>query len=207
MLCLAASLHSLHALQPSVLHRDIRPENIFLDNHGRILCVDFGVARALTDSSIRSSYAGTEKYMAPEAGTRYARPAEVFSLAGVYAEILCIMLGYFPANSLDTEMANGAWKGRTARTKGLEWLSKEVTADTSLEPDLSLGPLLELIKTMLPIHPHERPKAGDVHDSLRAWRTDYVCCSAVLTNEHDDIVTPPSPEKGPSGSYARVYSS
>ncbi|RKO84492.1 hypothetical protein BDK51DRAFT_48987 [Blyttiomyces helicus] len=68
MLCLAATLHGLQARRA-------------------LLCVDFGTAKLCTDSSVRKSYPGTEKYMAPKVDNRYSRPADVFCLGGIFSEI------------------------------------------------------------------------------------------------------------------------
>lgn len=48
-----------------VVHCDIKPENIFVQDNGRVRLLDFGVARIVGDSA-RSGTAGTRAFMAPE---------------------------------------------------------------------------------------------------------------------------------------------
>lgn len=59
-----------HAHERGILHRDVKPENIII-SHGRVVLVDFGIARAILASAhenlTRSGTAlGTCTYMSPE---------------------------------------------------------------------------------------------------------------------------------------------
>jgi serine/threonine-protein kinase len=59
-----------HAHERGILHRDVKPENIII-SHGRVILVDFGIARAILVSAqenlTRSGMAlGTCTYMSPE---------------------------------------------------------------------------------------------------------------------------------------------
>jgi len=54
----------------SVIHRDIKPANIMLDTQSRVVVTDFGIAKALKDSTLTAtgSVIGTPFYMSPEQG-------------------------------------------------------------------------------------------------------------------------------------------
>lgn len=81
----------------SVIHRDIKPQNLLLDGNGRVRILDFGIARVLDDDAVRTLFTtvgaiwGTLEYMAPEllsgsapAGVRtdvYGVGATLFTLA------------------------------------------------------------------------------------------------------------------------------
>src|SRR5208337_3392769 len=60
------ALDSAHS--EGVIHRDLKPQNIMRDKNGRIVVMDFGLARSLGDSGMTQTGAivGTMEYMSPE---------------------------------------------------------------------------------------------------------------------------------------------
>jgi hypothetical protein len=65
-----AGLGYAHNDKPPVVHRDVKPENVFL--HGRrnseskVKLLDFGIARVLDTTGTSDEVAGTPRYIAPE---------------------------------------------------------------------------------------------------------------------------------------------
>ncbi|MBI3224419.1 MAG: serine/threonine protein kinase [Mycolicibacterium cosmeticum] len=63
---IASALHSAHAA--GLVHRDVKPSNILLAHNDFAYLIDFGIARATTDTALTAadSTVGTMAYMAPE---------------------------------------------------------------------------------------------------------------------------------------------
>jgi serine/threonine protein kinase len=88
----AEGLAALHGAE--LLHRDIKTENLLLDDGWRIKIADYGFAKKVADlkggRAQPGTIVGTETFMAPEVifGEAYGEHADVFSLGCVLAEVL-----------------------------------------------------------------------------------------------------------------------
>jgi len=59
------ALEYIHGL--GIIHRDLKPENILLDEDMHIKLTDFGTAKVITETNVRSSsFVGTAEYVSPE---------------------------------------------------------------------------------------------------------------------------------------------
>ncbi|MDY0142963.1 MAG: protein kinase [Bacteroidales bacterium] len=71
LLQIGEALQYLHSQEPPIIHQDIKPDNILIDNKGNYLLTDFGIStkirRTLTKSiGQKTASSGTTAYMAPE---------------------------------------------------------------------------------------------------------------------------------------------
>ena len=74
-----------------VIHRDLKPENVILRDDGRVVVVDFGLARSpITEHTSVAAIAGTPTYMSPEQlrGEPLDVRSDVFAIGLLTAELL-----------------------------------------------------------------------------------------------------------------------
>jgi len=79
-----------------VIHRDIKLQNLLLDEHGYCYVTDFNVAKRLKDGEQAESMSGTLYYMAPEvlSGKPYGKSADWWSLGVTLYELVTGVLPY-----------------------------------------------------------------------------------------------------------------
>ncbi|OBI40179.1 serine/threonine protein kinase [Mycobacterium kyorinense] len=109
---IAKALHAAHKV--GLLHRDVKPSNILLDDDDFAYLIDFGIARAAGELGLTTAgdVIGTFHYMAPErfsAGQLDARPvdarSDIYALTCVLYE--CLTAAHpFPGDSLEQQLTN-----------------------------------------------------------------------------------------------------
>ncbi len=86
-----------YANRQGILHRDVKPSNLLLDNHGNVWVADFGLAKTaeVDDLTHTGDILGTIRYMAPErfSGHCDAR-SDVYSLGLTLYELLALRPAY-----------------------------------------------------------------------------------------------------------------
>lgn len=85
---MALALKTCHYGEKKIIHRDIKPGNIFISGDGYVKLGDFGFARTITDE-LAKTIAGTHYYMSPELteGNPYDEKSDIWALGCVIYEL------------------------------------------------------------------------------------------------------------------------
>ena len=80
------------------MYRDVKPENILIDESGLLKLIDFGLAKRLKDKT--DTICGTPQYLAPEIlyQNGYGFSVDWWSMGILIYEML---VGFTPINDLD----------------------------------------------------------------------------------------------------------
>jgi len=138
-ICLALD----HVHRAGLVHRDVKPANVFLGDDGRTTLIDFGLACAAATTRENEVGVGTMEYAAPEqiCGGPVDRRADIYSLGCVLYELVT---GRLP------------FSGDSANEIAERQIKREPVAPTMLSAEVP-GQLDDLVMSMLAKSPAHRP--------------------------------------------------
>jgi hypothetical protein len=143
-----------HAHERGVIHRDIKPHNILLDENGHAKVSDFGIARALdaTHATRTGAYLGTALYSSPEQlrGKKATPKSDIYSLG---------------ATLYQAAVGEPPFTGDTPIEIASQHVSKTPVPPRERGADVS-GNLEALILGCLAKNPDDRPSAEEVRSRL-----------------------------------------
>ena len=110
-------LEAAHA--ENVIHRDLKPQNIMLDQQGKVLVMDFGLAHSVEEHGMTQTGAlmGTPDYMSPEQakGAKADSRSDLFSLGIIFYELLTGKLPFTSDSLLGTLVARTQQRAKPVR--------------------------------------------------------------------------------------------
>lgn len=190
-----------HAHQRGIVHRDVKPENIFWTAGGRIVLADFGIAKAFertaglggTVQFGATTLFGSPAYMAPEqlVGEAAGPASDLFSLGAVLFEALSGQQA-FDGDSVDA-VAQAVAQGARTPFRGDDPATRE---------------LLAMIDGLMSPQPSRRPTSADVAASrlrdvldslevsdprlcLRSFGTELTGATAPLDDDATELFSTP----------------
>ena len=142
-----------------ILHRDLKPQNVMREDAGRVVVMDFGLARTIEGDGMTQSGAlvGTMEYMSPEQalGKELDQRSDIFAVG---------LIGY--------EMLTGVmpFKAESAIASLLKRTRDKAAPVIQLD-DTIPGALSDIIGKCLEVDVEQRYKSvGEVLKDLEAWR-------------------------------------
>src|SRR5689334_10638311 len=97
-------LEAAHAA--GVVHRDLKPQNIMIENDGHVVVMDFGIAQSGSSRGVTQTgaFLGTPDYMSPEQAQTEDTDArsDIFSLGLIFFELLTGKLPFQGKTMLET---------------------------------------------------------------------------------------------------------
>lgn len=135
-----------HAHSKGIIHRDVKPSNILLDEAGHVFLGDFGLA-LLGDSRTQGQVFGSPLYIAPEQAISSASAGPKSDLYGVGVMLYEMLTGRLP------------FEGKDALQVAMQHMSEQPPSLRAVRPDLN--PALEAVVTQaLAKEPEKRFASG-----------------------------------------------
>jgi WD40 repeat protein/class 3 adenylate cyclase/tRNA A-37 threonylcarbamoyl transferase component Bud32 len=177
----AEALTHLHAVDPAVIHGDVKPGNLILTRGGRVKLVDFGMSSA---PNARRRRIGTPGFRAPElaASGRPSRASDIYALA---ATAFALLTGSVPAGVLPS------WEGIDPAQA--EQLEAAVRLGMATDPSRRPATPGELIERLRAGWAEALPTGvitfclSDIEDSTALWESDPAAMAEALVR-HDEVI-------------------
>ncbi len=143
-----------HAHANNLVHCDIKPHNILVTSEGWVKVADFGIARAISSSTMtyNGNVVGSVHYFSPEQakGTKITPKSDVYSLGVVLYEMLT---GRIPFN------------GETTVSVALKHLQEEPVAPRQI--DDTIPPIVEaIVLKAMSKNPEDRPDSVSLMEDI-----------------------------------------
>ncbi|KAE8794903.1 putative serine/threonine-protein kinase [Hordeum vulgare] len=189
----AAALAYLHAIEPSVVHRDVKTTNILLDADFHVKVADFGLSRLFPlDGATHVSTApqGTPGYVDPEYHQCYQLTdrSDVYSFGVVLAELISSKPAVDVTRDRDEINLAAMAVGRIQRSELEQLVDAELGYGFDEATTKAMTMVAELAFRCLQQNSEMRPPIREVLDGLRGIQE-----GGAREKKYDVVVVPRSP--------------
>jgi serine/threonine protein kinase/tetratricopeptide (TPR) repeat protein/TolB-like protein len=153
------ALEAAHA--EGVIHRDLKPQNVMRDPQGRVVVMDFGLARSLESDGMTQTGAlvGTLEYMSPEQalGSSLDQRSDLFAVGLIFYELLT---------------GKSPYKADTAIASLMKRTHERAIPASDVDPSVPVS-LSAIVSRCLEREPEDRYQtASQLLKELEAWSSD-----------------------------------
>ncbi len=144
----ADALTYLHSQNPPVIHRDIKPANLKLTPEGKVILVDFGIAKATAGDTTVGARGYSPGYAPPEqySNATTGPYSDQYSLA---ATLYALLTGGPPPESIDIMLGNDRLAPtRTFSTLIPPHVDAAIQKAMSVEPDKRFGSVAAFVHAL-----------------------------------------------------------
>ncbi|HEY7045094.1 MAG TPA: Stk1 family PASTA domain-containing Ser/Thr kinase [Nocardioidaceae bacterium] len=173
-----------------IIHRDIKPANVMLTPSGDVKVMDFGIARAIADSSATmtqtAAVVGTAQYLSPE----QARGEQVDARSDLYS-----------AGCLLFELLTGRppFVGDSPVSVAYQHVREDAVPPSAFDPELSPAIDAITLKALAKSVDQRYQSASEMRaDIMRALEGRSVLAPAVAMEETQQFLPPPPTDSTPT---------
>ena len=197
----------------NMIHRDIKPDNIFVDEEGNYKLGDLGVTKNLNATGYASTKTGTEPYAAPEVWrtdkyteNSYTYKADIYSFGIVLYQLLnnnyLPFMNDFTHNEIEKSIAL-RMRGETVPVpvNGGEGLKKIICKMCEYDPDNRYNDISTFLNELSTVEDRVYNDSSDITMTLD---NGVICDDMMATlNANDDVDDDQNSELNPSA-YSEV---
>ncbi|WP_102346984.1 Stk1 family PASTA domain-containing Ser/Thr kinase [Bacillus sp. Marseille-P3661] len=194
-----------HAHQNQIVHRDIKPHNILIDYNGNVKVTDFGIAMALSATSITqtNSVLGSVHYLSPEQarGGMANKKSDIYSLGVVMFELLTGRLPFSGESAISIALKHLQSETPSPRRwnpdipQSVENIVLKATVKDSFLRYDSVADMREDLETALDPSRVNEPVFMIPEDDEATKAIPIITDEHLIKEDHHTIVHPPKKEK------------